>query len=310
MTITPSYSVAIRTLGKSGDYFVRLIKSLKKQSVPAEKIFVYIAEGYPMPERVADEEYIVCPKGMVHQRALDFKEISSEFILFCDDDLELSPDSVERMFEGLNKTESDCISADLFANYKDGWKTKLIHYVLYGEYPSLSRKFAFRIRRNTHYSYCTRPLEVMRTQSFAGGCVLIRKSAFQQICFHEEIWMDSFCYPLGEDQIFAYKLYRKGFQAAVHFNSGVLHLDAGSSQRTNAEKAFFEARVIRYIIWHRSIYTPDRGLQRIADIISYYLFWSWLALIKPRGARKALKEAKQFTNSDAYLKIPEWEVVR
>ena len=305
-----SYSVAIRTLGKSGNYFTRLIHSIKKQTIPVEKIVVYIADGYACPERIADEEYVYCPKGMVQQRALDFKEISSEFILFCDDDLEFAPDSVERLFGGLKSTNTTCISADLFENFKDGWKTKLIHALLYGEFPSLSRKFAFRIRRNTHYSYCVRPNEVMRTQSFAGGCILIRRSTFDQIRFHEEIWMDSFRYPLGEDQIFAYKLYRKGFQAAVHFNSGIIHLDAGSSQRGNVDEAFYAARVIRYIIWHRSIYTPDRRIKRIADIVSYYSFWLWLALIKPKGAMKALREAKQFTDSDVYLNIPKWEVIR
>lgn len=83
----PEYSVAIRTLGKAGSMFQALIQSLKAQSVPPRKIIVYIAEGYELPGRVADEEYIYCHKGMAHQRSLDYSEIDSEYILLCDDDI-------------------------------------------------------------------------------------------------------------------------------------------------------------------------------------------------------------------------------
>ena len=92
MKTYPSYSVAIRTLGKAGQMFERMIKSLKAQTVPPEGIFVYIAEGYELPERVADERYIYCAKGMVHQRALTFNEITTEYILLCDDDIEFKED--------------------------------------------------------------------------------------------------------------------------------------------------------------------------------------------------------------------------
>lgn len=44
-----SYSVAIRTLGKAGDMFSRLIYSLKSQTIPPSGIYVYIAEGYELP---------------------------------------------------------------------------------------------------------------------------------------------------------------------------------------------------------------------------------------------------------------------
>ena len=77
----PTYSVAIRTLGKAGFLYDVLIRSLKAQTVAPENIYVYIAEGYNLPTPIADEKYIYCKKGMAAQRALDFEEIDSEFIL-------------------------------------------------------------------------------------------------------------------------------------------------------------------------------------------------------------------------------------
>ena len=82
-----NYSVAIRTLGKSGIAYETLIRCLKSQTITPQNIIVYIAEGYDPPKRVADEVWVYCKKGMASQRALPYNEISSEYILLCDDDL-------------------------------------------------------------------------------------------------------------------------------------------------------------------------------------------------------------------------------
>ncbi|MCF0183998.1 MAG: hypothetical protein HUK01_06660, partial [Bacteroidaceae bacterium] len=46
----PKYSVAIRTLGKAGAMYKAEILSLMEQTVPPERIYVYIAHGYELPE--------------------------------------------------------------------------------------------------------------------------------------------------------------------------------------------------------------------------------------------------------------------
>ena len=112
-----SYSVAIRTLGKAGDMFSRLIYSLKSQTIPPSGIYVYIAEGYELPKRVADERYIYCAKGMVHQRALPFNEITTEYILLCDDDIEFKEGAVMKLFDALEEHDGDCVSPNLFPNH-------------------------------------------------------------------------------------------------------------------------------------------------------------------------------------------------
>ena len=165
-----SYSISIRTLGKSGELFNGLITSLKAQSIPPAQIFVYIAEGYAMPPRVSDEIYIQVPKGMVSQRALPYNEITSSRILFCDDDVYFASNSVEKLLNALQASNADCIAPNVFPNHEWPLKSKAIAAVMYGTFPSWCSRYAFRIRISSYYSYRMHPAPVMKTQSFAGPC--------------------------------------------------------------------------------------------------------------------------------------------
>ncbi len=316
----PAYSVAIRTLGKAGQMFERMIKSLKAQAVPPERIFVYIAEGYELPERVADEIYISCAKGMVHQRALPFDDITTEFILLCDDDIEFKEDAVMKLFNALEEHGGDCVSPNLFPNHMMSLKDKITHAVLYGEFPCIIRnKYAFRIRRNGYYTYSSRPREVMVSQSSAGACLLMKKRAFLDIRFWEETWMDSFRYPIGEDQMLAYKLYRTGHKLLVHFDAGVTHLDAGSGHTSDPEKTDLDEKCLRYLIWYRSIYQPSKGLEKLRASVSFYSRWALLLTLSLISAIKghsfrftncfySLKKARAFIASEEFSSIPKWEI--
>ena len=77
------YTAVIRTLGKGGDYYQKTLDSLILQSIPPSAIIVYIAEGYALPaETVHREQYVYVKKGMVAQRALQYKKVKTEYILF------------------------------------------------------------------------------------------------------------------------------------------------------------------------------------------------------------------------------------
>lgn len=169
----PKYSIAIRTLGTAGDKFVREIDSILSQTVLPDAIFAYIPNGYSIPEFSGSENitWIRSPKGMVSQRSLPFNEITTPYILFLDDDIEMSPDTVEKLFDPIIRANADVVVANVFPNHEGSllWKFKS---ALGGTLPSLSKKWAFRIRHSTHYSYCNSPKEYMPTQSGAGACIL------------------------------------------------------------------------------------------------------------------------------------------
>ena len=85
-----NYIAVIRTLGTAGNKYQILLDSLNQQTVQPSKVLVYIAEGYAIPkETIGKEQYIYVKKGMVAQRALPYKEVDTEFILFLDDDVYL-----------------------------------------------------------------------------------------------------------------------------------------------------------------------------------------------------------------------------
>ena len=98
------YTAVIRTLGKAGEKYQTLLDSLVSQVIPPKEIIVYIAEGYPIPkETCGKEKYVYVPKGMVAQRALNYDEVQTEYILFLDDDMYLPPSLAEDLFKAMAK---------------------------------------------------------------------------------------------------------------------------------------------------------------------------------------------------------------
>lgn len=317
------YSVAIRTLGKSGIAYETLINCLKAQTVQPQKIVVYLAEGYIPPRQVADEQIVYCKKGMAHQRAMRYDEIDTELILLCDDDVYFSEDSVEKLLVALEKQNADCISANVFPNQDMRFRMKVAKAMLYGELPSFSKKYAFRIRKSSNYSYCNAPKDIMESQSCAGPCMLIKKSVNNKLQYEDELWLDQFPYTSGQDQIFAYKLFRYGYKLCIHYAAGVIHLDAQTGHIKDEIQADFNKRKIRYIEWYRSIYEPAKNpYQKTLATVSYYIYWGWLFGLsilsfilgrnrfKIKNSIKALLDARKYVKSTEYINISKWEVVR
>ena len=109
------YSVAIRTLGTAGDKYFRTLESLRDQTIPPQKILVYIAEGYPLPkETIGIEEYVYVKKGMVAQRALPYTEVETEYLLCTDDDVYYPPTAIEDMYRLMKENKGDVIAPDPF----------------------------------------------------------------------------------------------------------------------------------------------------------------------------------------------------
>lgn len=316
------YSVAIRTLGKAGVAYETLIHCLKRQTVLPQKIVVYLAEGYTPPQQISDEIIVTCKKGMAYQRALSYDEINTEYILQCDDDVYFAEDSVEKLLMALHENDADCISANVFPNQDMRFSMKVLKAIFYGELPSLSKKFAFRIRKSSNYSYCNNPREVMESQSCAGPCILIKKSVNNSLHYEDEVWMDHFPYTSGQDQIFAYKLYRYGYKLCIHYNAGVIHLDTRTGHIKDELQADFNKRKIKYIEWYRSIYEPAKGIQKLLVLISYYSYWTGLFFLsllsyiigrnkfKVRNSIQALSEARKHVKTETFRAIPKWEIVR
>ena len=132
------------------------------------------------------------------------------------------------------------------------------------------KKWAFKVSRTAGFSYNNNPiLPVYESQSNAGPCFFCRKDDFLKIAFQDELWLDSAPYALPEDQVMFYKMYKKGLKVLTSFDTGIVHMDAGSTMGRNKERAL-KLIVSEYrnklIFWHRFIYLPEKSSLLIPSI--------------------------------------------
>lgn len=274
--MTYSYSVAIRTLGKAGEYFQRTLDSIASQTVKPEAVMVYIAQGYELPKETAGiVHYVYVPKGMVAQRALQYNEIESEWILFLDDDVFLPPNAVETLFRELEENGGDVISPATFANHKASLKQKVIRTLTGREVPRLfDDGWSYKVLRTAGFSYNKNPSRpVYKTQSAAGPCFLCRKKDFLNTHFEDELWLDEAPYAYPEDQVMFYKMYLNGLKLLTSFDSGILHLDAGSTMAGSEErmsKHIYSEYRNKTIFWRKFIY-PNRSIKLLSLLAFGYM---------------------------------------
>ena len=269
------YTVVIRTLGTAGEYYQRTLDSLKSQTVQPNAILIYIAEGYSIPkETIGVEQYIYVKKGMVAQRALAYDEVETEYCLFLDDDVYLPPDAVEKMYSELLQHNAQVISPCTFENHKASAKSKLIKTLTSKEVCRVwCNDWAFKVLRTTGFSYNNNPIQsVYESQSNAGPCFFCRKEDFLKIYFQDELWLDAAPYAIPEDQVMYYKMYKKGLKVLTSFDTGIVHLDAGSTMGQNKErvlKLVYSEYRNKLIFWHRFIYLPEKlRLLKVWSIIA------------------------------------------
>lgn len=316
------YSAVIRTLGKAGEAYATMLTSLHGQTIKPTSIIVYIAEGYPIPkEATGIEEYIYVPKGMVAQRALQYDEVQTEYCLFLDDDVFLPPDAVEKMYVEMMQHNAQVVSPCTFNNHDMSAKSKLIKTLTGKEVCRMfGDKWAFKVLRTAGFSYNNNPTNpVYESQSNAGPCFFCKKKEFLKVSFEDELWLDEAPYALPEDQVMYYKMYKKGLKVLTSFDTGIVHLDAGSTMGQNKErtlKLVYSEYRNKLIFWHRFIYLPDKSLLlRLWDVISIgyaYVIQIFKYSLKTILGKKdeanaffgGIKDALKFLKSQEYRQLP------
>ena len=257
----PTYTVVIRTLGTAGEKYLETLRSCERQIIQPDCILVYIPNGYKLPmESIGKEKYIRCDKGMVAQRSNCAADVSSDYILFLDDDLSFDKHFVQLLFDGLLQNNGDCISPDVYSIHNNPISIKVRDFCG-GTWPHFNKEWSFRIRLSSHYSYNPFPAkDVLKSQSAAGACALCKKSVYEKIHFEDERWMDNVRYSLGDDQVFFYKIYKYGFTLLTSYNAKLIHLDAGAGHEKNKSQLAYAAAYFKYLIWHRTIFSENRSI--------------------------------------------------
>lgn len=315
------YSVAIRTVGKAGDKYIKELESLHRQTVKPKHIYVHLAEGFERPQtQVGMEEYIVTPKGLVHQRACSADGVDTEFLLILDDDIYFPDDGVERLYDALEQHQADCIAPDTFPSQNLSWKGRMIAYWANGVTSRKNDHTAIKITPNGAFSFNNSPEPggVYPTESFPGTACLVKTKVFKSICYADEYWVDQF--PAGtffEDQLMSYKLHKNGYRCLMAYNTGILHLDAGTNNvaEKSFEKLMYRA-MAQYVIWHRcQDGVPNIQAQKAWN--KRYRHGLWLRYVFSasvgsskfiKAYKKGVEMGKTFVKSETYLTLPSFTI--
>ena len=282
------YTAVIRTLGTAGEKYQQLLDSLQARTIAPQAIIVYIAEGYPLPkETIGIERYVYVKKGMVAQRALPYDEVQTEWMLFLDDDLYLPPNFVEMLYDQIVENDADVISPDAFPNDKRPFSGKVMMAISGRMLPHRDDgKWGYKVIRTGGYSYNNHPTKsVYQSQTNAGACFLCRKGDFEKIHFDDELWMDNLSYAQGDDQVMFYKMYLLGKKLLTSYNSGIVHLDAGSMRTQEKEIGILYADLrFKILFWYRFLYSQEKNyFMKMWDVmcLMYLLFFAlFISLVK------------------------------
>ncbi|MDE6487372.1 MAG: glycosyltransferase [Muribaculaceae bacterium] len=318
-----TYSIAIRTLGTGGDNYRRELESIVRQTVQPERVVVYIAEGYPVPEfRIGREEYVAVAKGMTAQRALPYDEIDSDCILTLDDDVELAPDAAERLLRAMEQYDADCISPDTFGNCLMAPKQKLREALVGLVFPSRRQRKAFRLRRCGAVSYMSRPAtgSCHPSDRADGPAQLWRRQRLTGLRPADELWVERDGFAYGEDTVLTHKVPVNGGRLFVLYDHALArHLDSGNSSAAfrKGNRRMYIRTKNSFIIWWRCIYEPAPSALTAAAFIGRSL-WN---LVIAAGAAVAmrrlsmltqffsgLRDGVRFVCSDDYKQIPKYKL--
>lgn len=325
MNKTFSYSVAIRTLGTAGEKYKKLLDSIQNQTVRPEKIVVVLPEGYRLPEyQIGTEEFVFCQKGMITQRLKALEHITSEYVLFCDDDVEPEPEFVEKVSHPLINGAFACSSAPLLEFLPPAGVKYIFASLAGGACVMLhGRKNNFvRVLSTGGYSY-NRSIslsgnKLYYAESLPWTCFLISAKALQNIHFEDELWAGHNGYAAFDDQMMFYKLIINGYKVCVVSNARYKHNDEKTSIKGLKLEPAYATAFNHYVFWHRFLYTPCTSVTRkiwLKICISYCICMRYIysLLLQAAGRetkemrkikRKGFGDAKKFVKSQEYQCIP------
>lgn len=202
------------------------------QTIPPKRILVYLADGYEKPEEtIAIEEIVYVKKGMVAQRALNYDEVDTDWMLLLDDDVEIEPKGIDEMFHVLNESGADVCAMDGFPHDRRSFGAQIKGIITLGSFPRL-------FNRNKGYTlswmgpdwYNPQPRRWAFSNTNSGNALMIKKSDFTKIHFEEDLWLDDSPYALPDDSVMFYKMHLCGLKIVTMYNTLFKHLDAKTSR--------------------------------------------------------------------------------
>lgn len=319
------YSVAIRTLGTAGEKYEKLLNSIRCQTIQPEKIVVVLPEGFTPPAAIlGTEQFVFSDKGMVPQRLKALEYIDSDYVLFCDDDVELIPQFMERLADALLNHGYSVAAGPLLSFFPPkgivsllgsavgeacvmvrGRKTDYVHILGTGGF-----SYNYNIDLEHHKIY--------NTESLAGTCFCANTAAMKDAHMNDELWLEKHGFAAWEDRVMLSKLIVNGARACVVSDAEYAHNDGKTSVKKLRLEPVFARGFNHYVYWHRFLLcTAKSGGRRLWLRICagyYHIMFNLYFLVRVlakqshKEERKAWndgwKAGKEFVRTREYRKIP------
>lgn len=275
------YSIYIRTLGKGGEKYKRLLKSIDSQTIRPQEVIAVLPKGYALPnEKLGYEKFAFSEKGMVKQRLFAIDDVKTPYVLLLDDDVEFEPQYVEKLFQTIDKTNAQCCIPILKDSSKDKSLVKKILNRFNGSEVAkpLDEDYFMKINRFGGFVVNTK-LDSERqyySQTGHGSNCFIESKVLKSIHFEEELWLEESGYALPDDQVMFYKIYLQGCKIAVCQDAYFNHLDAASTNDGKRYLKIAQAKTGNYLIfWYRFIYSKESGFGKVISpiFIVHRIFW-------------------------------------
>lgn len=314
------YSVIIRTTGRAGVKYQRLLDSIAALEPLPREVIVVLPEGYDLPaERLGWETFYFCPKGMVIQRLYGIAQCKTKYALISDDDIAFGPDFVQKLVAPLETGKYGISAGPLPEFFPKPGLPALIDTLMSSAVPTVFHRERYNtVLKTTGFSY-NRHLEPGRlyeTQSAPWTCFFADVEKLRSIRFEDELWLDRNGYSAHDDTAMFYKAWLRGVTPVIVTNAPYQHLDARTSTIGNP-KAPFAGGFNTVVFWHRFVYSqcgtlPEKLWAKLC--IRYHIFargmFVLLNRLRGRGAtgdptfRDGTRAGWKWLKSAEYAALP------
>ena len=297
------YSVVIRTTGKAGEKYARLLASIEALEPRPREVVVVLPEGYDLPpERLGWETFHFCPKGMVTQRLYGIQVCKTPYALICDDDIAFGPDFVRQLSRPVLDGGYGISAGPLLELFPPRGLQSIFWALGAAAVPSLRSDAAYTtMLRTTGYIY-NRSIDLEHTriyeaQSYCWACFFADMEKLRSIHMEDELWLDKLGYSAHDDTVMYYKAWLRGVKTAIVSTAAYQHLDGKTSTRGRPVQVKKAMGFTRYVLWHRFFYEQAKGLEKpwcVVCIAYRTLFQSATDLIRCIAGKRPFAEVKAY----------------
>lgn len=273
------FSVIIRTTGKAGEKYRRLLTSIANLNPQPEEVIVVLPVGYELPsDQLGYEKFYFCKKGMVIQRLYGIEKCMSPYALITDDDIAFDSNFVNKLSKPVVSGKYGISAGPLIEFFPNPGIQTFVSSIIGSAIPTVfNRKRYNTVLKTTGYSF-NRQIQIgsgklYETQSAPWTCFFADVQKLRSIKFADELWLDECGYSAHDDTAMFYKAWLMGVKSVIVSDAIYEHLDAKTSSKGNGYTVLYALGFNSVVFWYRFL-SGDHILEKMWSkfCINYYLF--------------------------------------